>query len=53
MGLGDSDFARLMADARNGEMLRAVPLVRLTRMPGLPVSEEQVSRAVSRLGAPS
>ena len=51
--LGDSDFARLMADPRNGEMLRAVPLVRLTRMPGFPVTEEEVSRAVSRLRAPS
>ena len=46
--LGDNDFARLMADPRNGEMLRAVPLVRLTRMPGFPVTEEQVSQAVRR-----
>ena len=46
--LGDNDFARLMADPRNGEMLRAVPLVRLTRMPGFPVTEEQVSQAVQR-----
>ena len=46
--LGDNDFARLMADPRNGEMLRAVPLVRLTRMPGFPVTEEQVSQGVHR-----
>jgi beta-glucosidase len=51
--LGESDFAQLMADPRNGEMLRAVPLVRLTRMPGFPVTEEQVSQAVRRFTVPS
>ncbi|RBY75801.1 beta-glucosidase [Geodermatophilus sp. TF02-6] len=46
--LGDGEFARLMSDPRNGQMLRAVPLQRLSRMPGFPISEEQVTHAAAR-----
>jgi beta-glucosidase len=46
--LGGSAFATLLFDPRNGQMLRAVPLVRLSRMPGFPVTEEQVAAAVDR-----
>ena len=46
--LGDSVFAGLLFDPRNGPMMRAIPLLRLSRMPGFPVTEEQVAQAVDR-----
>jgi beta-glucosidase len=46
--LGDGEFARLMFDPHNGQMLRAIPVQRLARMPGFPVTEDQVLQAVSR-----
>ncbi|QXG76269.1 glycoside hydrolase family 3 C-terminal domain-containing protein [Modestobacter sp. L9-4] len=49
--LADAEFGRLLADPRNGQMLRAVPLVRLSRMPGFPLREQEVSPAVGRFGA--
>jgi beta-glucosidase len=49
--LGDGDFAALLADPRNGQMMRAIPLQRLSRMPGFPVTEEDVDAAVERFGS--
>ncbi|NTW42075.1 MAG: beta-glucosidase, partial [Cellulomonadaceae bacterium] len=45
--LGDGDFASLLADPTNGQMMRAIPVQRLSRMPGFPVTEEQVDAAVA------
>jgi len=46
--LADAEFGRLLSDPRNGQMLRAVPLVRLSRMPGFPVREPAVTAAAAR-----
>ncbi len=46
--LGDSEFSALLFDAQSGRMMRAIPLQRLARFPGFPVSEQQVEEAVSR-----
>ena len=46
--LGNGAFADVMFDPRNGEMMRAIPLQRLSRMPGFPLSEEQVDSAVDQ-----
>ena len=43
-----SFFESMIFDPVNGEMFRAIPLQRLSRMPGFPVVEEQVDAAVSR-----
>lgn len=48
--LGDGEFAALLFDPRNGQMMRAIPLQRLSRMPGFPVDEDGVDAAVIRLG---
>ncbi|HWS57141.1 MAG TPA: glycoside hydrolase family 3 C-terminal domain-containing protein, partial [Actinotalea sp.] len=48
--LGDGDFAALLADPQNGQMMRAIPVQRLSRFPGFPVREEQVDDAVRRFG---
>jgi beta-glucosidase len=46
--LGDGEFAALLAHPGHGRMLRAVPLQRLSRMPGFPVTEDDVDRAAER-----
>ena len=46
--LGDGPFARVMAHPVNGEMMRAIPLQRLSRFPGFPLSEDEVDGAVER-----
>jgi beta-glucosidase len=46
--LGDGEWASMLADPRNGQMMRAIPLRRLARMPGFPLAEEQVDEAVAR-----
>jgi beta-glucosidase len=46
--LGESEFAALLFDPQSGRMMRAIPLQRLARFPGFPVSEQQVEEAVRR-----
>ncbi|EXG82787.1 glycoside hydrolase family 3 C-terminal domain-containing protein [Cryptosporangium arvum] len=47
--LGDHGFGALLFDERNGQMLRAIPLQRLSRFPGFPITEADVEAAVTRL----
>jgi beta-glucosidase len=46
--LGDGEFAALLFDPESGRMMRAIPLQRLSRFPGFPVSEQLVEEAVGR-----
>jgi beta-glucosidase len=46
--LGESEFAALLSDPQHGEMMRAIPLQRLSRFPGFPVGEAEVQEAVQR-----
>ena len=46
--LGDGMFTAMLSDPTNGQMMRAIPLVRLSRFPGFPVSEPEVETAVQR-----
>lgn len=46
--LVESEFARMLDDPALGEMFRAIPLVRLTRRPGFPVSEDEAAEAAGR-----
>ncbi|GIE46784.1 glycosyl hydrolase [Amorphoplanes nipponensis] len=49
--LGDGMFTAMLSDPKNGQMMRAIPLVRLSRFPGFPVTEPDVEAAVQRFGA--
>ena len=49
--LGDGMFTAMLSDPTNGQMMRAIPLVRLSRFPGFPVSEPEVETAVQRFAA--
>jgi beta-glucosidase len=49
--LGDGMFTAMLSDPTNGQMMRAIPLVRLSRFPGFPVSEPDVEAAVQRFAA--
>jgi beta-glucosidase len=40
----------MLFDPQHGAMMRAIPLVRLSRFPGSPVSEDDVRQAVARFG---
>jgi beta-glucosidase len=46
--LGDGPFAAMLSDPTNGQMMRAVPLGRLSRFPGAPLNEPTVEAAVRR-----
>ena len=46
--LGEGEFASLLFDPQSGRMMRAIPLQRLSRFPGFPLSEQQVEEAVRR-----
>ncbi len=46
--LGDGQWATVLADPRNGQMMRNNPLQRLSRMPHFPLSEQQAKEAVLR-----
>ncbi|GAA2467534.1 glycoside hydrolase family 3 C-terminal domain-containing protein [Winogradskya humida] len=46
--LADGPFDAMLFDPKNGQMMRAIPLLRLSRFPGFPVTEPQVGEAVSR-----
>lgn len=43
--LAGSGFATLLEDSQHGEMMRAIPLVRLSRFPGFPVAEDDLAGA--------
>ncbi|MEZ5342082.1 MAG: fibronectin type III-like domain-contianing protein [Acidimicrobiales bacterium] len=49
--LGDGHFGRLLASESHGKMYRAVPLQRMSRMLGFPVSEDELIAAVARHNA--
>src|SRR3954451_3606384 len=51
--LGEGEFASLLFDPHHGEMMRAIPLQRLSRFPGFPVPEREVDEAVERFAADS
>lgn len=46
--VGDEGFGAIIADPHNGQMIRAIPLQRLSRFPGFPLSEDQIDEAVTR-----
>ena len=46
-------FEAMLFDPQHGAMMRAIPLSRLARFPGSPVSEEDVRQAVARFGGAS
>jgi beta-glucosidase len=46
--LGEGMFTDMLNDPANGQMMRAIPLVRLSRFPGFPVTEPDVDAAVQR-----
>jgi beta-glucosidase len=46
--LGEGMFTDMLADPTNGQMMRAIPLVRLSRFPGFPVTESDVEASVQR-----
>jgi beta-glucosidase len=49
--LGEGMFTAMLFDPTNGQMMRAIPLVRLSRFPGFPVGEPEVAAAVQRFAA--
>ncbi|GGQ51277.1 glycoside hydrolase family 3 C-terminal domain-containing protein [Couchioplanes azureus] len=46
--LGDDLVEAMFLDPANGRMMRAIPLQRLSRFPGFPVTEPQVEEAAAR-----
>lgn len=50
--LGSGGFADMLFNPKNGQMLRAIPLGRLSRLPGFPISEQQVDEAVRQFAGP-
>ena len=47
-GLTDGPLQAMLFDPQHGPMMRAIPLQRLSRFPGFPISEQQVDDAVAR-----
>jgi beta-glucosidase len=45
------EFRAMLFDPRNGQMMRAIPLQRLSRFPGFPVREPDVDAAVARFAS--
>ncbi|MGW0902867.1 glycoside hydrolase family 3 C-terminal domain-containing protein [Streptomyces sp. NPDC002853] len=46
--LGTEGFGAVLHDPRNGPMMRAIPLSRLARFPGFPVTHGQVAEVVAK-----
>ncbi|MEU8135751.1 glycoside hydrolase family 3 C-terminal domain-containing protein [Streptodolium elevatio] len=46
--VGTEGFAAMLFDPESGQMIRAIPLSRLARFPGFPVSEQQIDEAVRK-----
>ncbi|MEU6458969.1 glycoside hydrolase family 3 C-terminal domain-containing protein [Streptomyces sp. NPDC047065] len=51
--VGDQGFGAILFDPHNGQMIRAIPLRRLSRFPGFPLSEEQIEEGVARFAGAS
>ena len=49
--LGDNEFVTLFHDPVNGAMMRAIPLQRIARFPGFPVTENDLDAVVARFGS--
>ena len=49
--LGTGGFAEMFADPQNGEMMRAIPIVRMSRFPGFPVREEDLATRAAEANA--
>ncbi|MCF2526160.1 glycoside hydrolase family 3 C-terminal domain-containing protein [Yinghuangia soli] len=49
--VGTEGIAAMMFDPHSGQMIRAIPLDRLARFPGFPVTEEQIADAVAKFNA--
>ncbi|MFB9378716.1 glycoside hydrolase family 3 C-terminal domain-containing protein [Kineococcus gynurae] len=48
--LGGGEWTRMLEDPVNGQMMRAVPLVRLTRFPGFPLAEDEIAGLTDATG---
>lgn len=44
--LGEGQWTEMLDDPHNGQMMRAIPLVRLTRFPGFPIAETDLPALV-------
>ncbi len=51
--VGDQGFGAILFDPHNGQMIRAIPLRRLSRFPGFPLSEEQIEEGAARFAGAS
>ncbi|HEY8718061.1 glycoside hydrolase family 3 C-terminal domain-containing protein [Pengzhenrongella sp.] len=51
--LGTGELADMLFDAQHGEMMRAIPLVRLARFPGFPVPEQDLATLAADANAPT
>ena len=48
---GPGDMSVMLDDPQHGQMMRAIPLVRLTRFPAFPVAEEELPRLAAEADA--
>ncbi len=49
--LAGSDFSAILFDEQNGHMMQAIPLQRLARFPGSPLTEGQIAAKIRELSA--
>lgn len=49
--VGTEGFGGMLFDEQHGQMIRAIPLERLSRFPGFPVNAEQLDDAVAKFAA--
>ena len=49
--LRGTPWMEMLFDPRNGQMMRAIPLQRLTRFPGFPLPEEDLAQLVTDANA--
>ncbi|WTW99864.1 glycoside hydrolase family 3 C-terminal domain-containing protein [Streptomycetaceae bacterium NBC_01309] len=49
--VGTEGFAAMLFDPDSGQMIRAIPLSRLARFPGFPVTDQQIDEAVQKFAA--
>ena len=45
--IGGTPWEQMLFDPQHGQMMRAIPLVRLTRFPGFPVAEDELPRLLA------
>jgi len=48
--VGTEGFGAVLFDPNHGQMIRAIPLQRLSRFPGFPITEQQVDEATEKFG---